>query len=169
MTYALKTANARFLATSSTSIEVAAKAAANVGLPKDDVFLLEGELPGHTTIRQLISMGQNYGNDQTHSVPIPVGKKNKDVCAFLSFSSGTTGLPKAVCICCSAFDPWKTRRLTGQDHDLAPKRHRSGAPSDANHVTRCEESTGCASILPVSYPRLRRRRYQNEDTVKRIC
>ena len=156
MTYALKTANAKFLATSPTSIDVAAKAAANVGLPRDNIFLLEGELPGYKTIKQLVAMGQSYDNDQTPSVQIPAGKKNKDICAFLSFSSGTTGLPKAVCICRSAFELWNILKLTTQDHDLAPKCHRSGASGDANHVTRCEEGTGCASILPVSRTRCRR-------------
>lgn len=99
MTYALKTARAKFLATSHTSIDVAEKAAANAGIPKKHIFLLEGELPGYTTIKDLIDMGRAYGDDaQVPSFKIPAGKKNKDVCAFLSFSSGTTGLPKAVMI-----------------------------------------------------------------------
>lgn len=97
MTYALKTANAKFLATHPTSIQVAAEAAKNVGIPQKHIFLLEGSLEGYTTIKDLIEIGKSYGEQgQVPAYKFPAGKKNKDVCAFLSFSSGTTGLPKAV-------------------------------------------------------------------------
>lgn len=97
MTYALKTANSRFLATHPSSMGVAIQAAKNAGIPKEHVFLLEGELEGHTTIQDLIRMGEKYGNEgQAEPFRIPSSQKNGDVCAFLSFSSGTTGLPKAV-------------------------------------------------------------------------
>lgn len=98
MTYALKTAQARFLMTSPPSMEVAAAAARNAGIPKENLFLLEGELEGYTTIKDLIEIGKSHGESgQIPAFKIPSGKKNKDVCGFLSFSSGTTGLPKAVC------------------------------------------------------------------------
>ena len=97
MIFALKTAGAKFLATSPTSVEVAERAAKSVGIPREHIFLLEGELPGYITIKDLIDMGRSFGNSQVPGFKIPQGKKNKDVCAFLSFSSGTTGLPKAVC------------------------------------------------------------------------
>lgn len=97
MTYALKTANAKFLATHPASIAVAAQAAHNAGIPREQIFLLEGSLEGYTTIQDLISLGKSYGDqNQVAAFTIPAGKKNKDICAFLSFSSGTTGLPKAV-------------------------------------------------------------------------
>ena len=51
----------------------------------------------YTTVKELIKMGESYGKDgQVRPSKIPAGKTNFDVCAFLSFSSGTTGLPKAV-------------------------------------------------------------------------
>jgi len=97
MTYALKTGDAKFLMTLPSSMKVAAAAAKNAGIPKERVFLLEGEMEGFTTMKQLLEMGKAYGNEgQLKSFQLPKGKQNKDVCGFLSFSSGTTGLPKAV-------------------------------------------------------------------------
>lgn len=85
MTYALKTADAKFLATSHTSIDVAMEAAKNAGIPKKHIFLLEGELEGFTTIKDLVKMGQSYESNQSPSYKIPEGKTNFDICAFLSF------------------------------------------------------------------------------------
>jgi 4-coumarate--CoA ligase len=99
MTYALKTADAKFLLTTPASMEIAKKSAEAAGLPKSNVFLLEGEVEGYTTVKELIEIGRSFGDEnQVPAFKIPEGKKNKDICAFLSFSSGTTGLPKAVMI-----------------------------------------------------------------------
>jgi 4-coumarate--CoA ligase len=98
MVYALKTADAKFLMTApgecfATAIE-SAKAS---GIPRSNLFMLEGDLEGYSSVHDLIQIGKSYGAaGQIPSYKIPAGKKNKDVCGFLSFSSGTTGLPKAV-------------------------------------------------------------------------
>ncbi|KAI0111292.1 acetyl-CoA synthetase-like protein [Nemania sp. FL0031] len=99
MTYALRTANTKFIATHPTSVDVAAQAAKNVGLPTKHIFLLEGQLEGYITVKDLIRRGRQYTNaTQVPCAQLPEGKTSKDVCALLSFSSGTTGLPKAVMI-----------------------------------------------------------------------
>jgi acyl-CoA synthetase (AMP-forming)/AMP-acid ligase II len=99
MTFALKTADARFLMTTPQSLHVAKAAADAAGLPSRNVILLEGQLEGYTNVQDLIRIGKSYGKEgQVPNYQFPAGTKSKDVCGFLSFSSGTTGLPKAVMI-----------------------------------------------------------------------
>ena len=97
MTHALKVADARFLFTVPDSIKVATEAAKNARIPLSRIFLIEGNLDGFTTLQDLITFGKSFGsNRQSPYYQIPQGKVNGDICGFLCFSSGTTGLPKAV-------------------------------------------------------------------------
>lgn len=92
----MKTARAKYLMTVPGSMDVAAKAAEAAGIGKERVFLLEGELKGHKTVKELIEVGKKE-KEQVVEYKLKDGEKNCDLCGFLSFSSGTTGLPKAVC------------------------------------------------------------------------
>nr|POF07795.1 putative 4-coumarate--coa ligase 1 [Quercus suber] len=94
MAHALRTAGTRFLFTLPGSLDVALQAAAMVGLAKERIFLLEGQREGILSIQDLIAAGRSCRILPAWS--IPQGQTNMDVCGYLNFSSGTTGLPKAV-------------------------------------------------------------------------
>ena len=98
MTYALKIAKSKFLITLPTSLDVALAAARNAGIPREHVLLLEGQVEGCVSIQDLMKRGEKYTPDPPYR--IPRGKTNKEVCGYLNFSSGTTGLPKAVSTSC---------------------------------------------------------------------
>lgn len=97
MTYALQKADAKFLMTHKDSMEVAIESAKKAGVKRENIFLLEGEMDGFKNIKTLIEEGRKAG-EQVPYFKIPKGKTNFDICGFLSFSSGTTGLPKAVSV-----------------------------------------------------------------------
>ncbi|KAG1854468.1 hypothetical protein DFJ58DRAFT_683981 [Suillus subalutaceus] len=61
------------------------------GLPADRIYLLEGEDKGYTSYDQLISSARKS------AIPrLPVRHATKDTLAYLIYSSGTSGPPKAV-------------------------------------------------------------------------
>lgn len=97
MAHALKTVKPKYLITVQSRLSVAREAAESVSLRREQILLLEDEVEGHVSISQLLKIGKAYGTkDQVVPFRIPRGKVNADVCAFISLSSGTSGLPKAV-------------------------------------------------------------------------
>lgn len=98
MTYALKKGRAKYLFTVPGSMGVAEEAAKAAGLKKEHVFLLEGEYGGFKSMQELLEIGRNE-KVQVPEYRLAKGEKNGDLCGFLSFTSGTTGLPKAVSAC----------------------------------------------------------------------
>lgn len=94
MAHALGTASTKFLFTLPASLDVALEAAAQAGLPSSRIFLLEGRRAGFLTILDLIAAGSSQTPSPAYRIPI--GSTNQDICGYLNFSSGTTGLPKAV-------------------------------------------------------------------------
>jgi 4-coumarate--CoA ligase len=81
------------------SMKIAVAAAEQAGLPKERIFLLEGKIKGHKSMADLLREGKSFSKSgQVAQFKIPSGKKSSDILGFLSFSSGTTGLPKAVMI-----------------------------------------------------------------------
>ncbi|EGN93819.1 hypothetical protein SERLA73DRAFT_144812, partial [Serpula lacrymans var. lacrymans S7.3] len=65
----------------------------SAGFPEDRIYILEGNVPGRKSFQDLIS---HVHNNEILRVPIRHAKVN--TLAYLIFSSGTSGLPKAVMI-----------------------------------------------------------------------
>ena len=102
LSYALRKTKAKILWTTYDLKSVAVAAVQELG--NDCSILLLEPQPSSTetcnSLQTLANLGKSYGeHKQTGACKIPPGKTNKDVCAFLNLSSGTTGLPKAVGDC----------------------------------------------------------------------
>lgn len=95
--HALKTADTKVLLTLPSSLAVAEQAAAEVGIARSQILLLEGSAPGIESIQTLIARAESKPSFKIiPTYRIPQSRSNKQICGYLNFSSGTTGLPKAV-------------------------------------------------------------------------
>lgn len=92
--YALKVAKTKVVVTARSSLEKVRQAALLVGISPDNVLLIKGQHHENKAIQDLIELGISLPSFPPHR--LPAGNTNKEVCGFLNFSSGTTGLPKPV-------------------------------------------------------------------------
>ncbi|KGQ11789.1 Putative acyl-coenzyme A synthetase [Beauveria bassiana D1-5] len=109
MRHALRTARARFvMCAPGETLKVVREAARKEGVPEERVFWFadeEEEEEGRrwcTGLSELVEEGKRVmeeeGEEGMRAVGLPSGKTSAETTAFLCFSSGTTGLPKAVII-----------------------------------------------------------------------
>ena len=78
-------------------MKVVRAAARKCGVEDKRIFVLEDEVDGARSVKALVEEGRKLADKkQIEPWRLPEEKKNSKVCAVLCFSSGTTGLPKAV-------------------------------------------------------------------------
>jgi 4-coumarate--CoA ligase len=78
MVHAMKTAGSRIIFTLPACLETVVQAAGDLGIEKDRVVLLEGEVEGVRSLGELIEEGR--GLMEVPVEGIPEGKSNSDVC-----------------------------------------------------------------------------------------
>lgn len=94
LAHSLRLSGATHLFVHSDKLEIGLQAAKEVGIPPSKVYILQGKVPqGFTSLQQLI---QRVEREKIPIIPIKPVTANQ--LAFVLFSSGTTGLPKAVAL-----------------------------------------------------------------------
>lgn len=90
-------ASTKLVFTAISSLRQVVAACGDVGIPTRSIIVIDGQVSGYDSLQDLLKNGKFLGeNDQVAEYTLPKGESNSQTCAFLSFSSGTTGLPKVV-------------------------------------------------------------------------
>jgi 4-coumarate--CoA ligase len=99
MVHVFRTVGAKYVVYCEENLKIVREAARKCGIEEKKIFLLEGKMDRVPSVDMLVEEGRRLGEEnQVKPCALPPGKKNSEVCAVLCFSSGTTGLPKAVCL-----------------------------------------------------------------------
>jgi 4-coumarate--CoA ligase len=95
-TYFIKKAQIKAVFVDSESYDVVLQACREHSISAQHVIVVDVAHPKATSLKQLIDDGRSRGiNGQVDEYELPTTTLNNNACAFLNFSSGTTGLPKA--------------------------------------------------------------------------
>ncbi|KPM46388.1 hypothetical protein AK830_g165 [Neonectria ditissima] len=102
----LQTSKAKFIFVAPECLQAATKAAEGASIPSERIILLDSDQNQNSSVLRHISVQQMIRRAQDNrrsagvapAFEIPAGKTNHQVCGFLSYTSGTTGNPKACMI-----------------------------------------------------------------------